>query len=59
MNEAAVNVEFYYDVELEFLGEWLVKPKYDGDESGYGKSLSYHNYNIRRNTKNEGNHRSC
>jgi hypothetical protein len=35
INEATVNVEFY--VELAFLEEWLAKPKYDGDESGYGK----------------------
>jgi hypothetical protein len=35
MNANIVNVEFY--VELAFLEEWLAKPKYDGDESGYGK----------------------
>jgi hypothetical protein len=32
-----MNVEFDYEVELAFLEEWLANPKYDKDETGYGK----------------------
>jgi hypothetical protein len=39
MNEAAMNFEFYYDVELTFLGECITNTKYDRDEIGYGKTV--------------------
>jgi hypothetical protein len=36
-NLVPMNVEFDYEAELTFLEEWLANPKYDKDETGYGK----------------------
>jgi hypothetical protein len=36
MNEATMNIVFYG--KLVFLEECITKPKYDGDEGGYGKT---------------------